>query len=183
MANYLTFARIIIIMPFVGLFFVNTDWNMKAAFVLFFLAAITDFLDGYIARQRGEETALGAALDPVADKLLVTAALILLARNGVIYGAHIIAVLIIVLREIWVSGLREALGTAGSTISVSMLAKWKTTAQLVAIGVLLFTAPNGFLAHSLNSLGVALLWTSAALTLWTGGAYTVQSIALLRNRA
>lgn len=182
MANFLTMGRIALIIPFTALFLANAPWNMKAAFVLFVIAALTDFLDGRVARARNETTALGAALDPLADKLLVSTALILLVRNGVIAGFGVVAVLIIILREIFVSGLREALGPSGAALPVTALAKWKTAAQLLAAGLLLAAAPHGFIGESLRPAAAALLWIAAVLTFWTGADYALRAARQLRAR-
>lgn len=182
MANVITLARILLIIPFAALFLANVDWNMKAALAVFILASLTDFVDGRVARARGETSALGAALDPLADKLLVAAALILLTRNGVIQGYGVIAVLVIILRELMVSGLREALGARGAAMPVTMLAKWKTTAQLVAAGLFLAAAPFGVIGEALRPAASGVLWLAAILTLWTGAIYVRQAANLLRAR-
>ncbi len=178
MANILTLARIVLIVPFVALFLVDASWNMTAAFIVFVIAALTDFLDGRIARARGEVSALGAAIDPLADKLLIAAALILLVRNGVIAGAGVVAVIVIILREMLVSGLREAVSARGGALPVTGLAKWKTAAQIVAAGLLLATAPQGLVDGAYRPIGVGALWLAAILTFWTGAAY---SLAAARN--
>ena len=171
MANLITLGRMALIFPFIVLYLIDASWNMKAAFVVFAVAALTDFLDGRIARARGEESALGAALDPLADKLLIAAALILLVRNGVVHGPGVIAVIVIILREILVSGLREALGAARDAIKVTSLAKWKTAAQIVAVGLLLASAPGGFVGETLRPAAVGVLWGAAVLTFLTGADY------------
>lgn len=183
MATLLTTARMLSVIPFAALFLANAPWNMKAAFVVFVLAALTDFLDGFIARRRGEVSALGAALDPLADKLLIAAALFLLARNGVIRDAGIFAALIILLREILVGGLREALAQQGNSLPVTSLAKAKTAAQLVAVGFLLAAAPGGFADPRLAPLADGFLWLAAALTLWTGADYVLRGARALRAGA
>ncbi len=182
MANLLTLGRIALIVPFVFVFLTNADWNMKAAFVIFAVASFTDFLDGWVARARGEVSALGAALDPLADKLLIAAALILLMRNGVIAGLGVIAVLIIILREFLVSGLREAVSSTGETLTVTSLAKWKTTAQLVAAGLLLLAAPNGLADEGFRPLASGFLWLATVLTFWTGADYALKAAKILRRK-
>lgn len=181
MANLLTIGRMALIIPFIAAFLLNAPWGLKAAFVIFVAASVTDFLDGRIARARGEVTALGAALDPLADKLLIAAALILLLRNGVIHGAGVIAVLIIVLREILVSGLREAVTAKGGALPVTGLAKMKTAAQLLAAGALIAAAPTGVVGAPLELAGAALLWFAAILTFWTGADYAVRAVRFLRG--
>ena len=180
MANALTLARIVAVVPFVALFFVAADWGLKAALGVFVVAALTDFFDGRIARARGEVSALGAALDPLADKLIVAAGLVMLIRNGVVAGPHVVAALTIVLREILVSGLREAMAPRGMTLPVTRLAKFKTTAQLIVVGALLAAAPTGVLGAEWRALAIGCLWAATALTLWTGADYCMRAGAALR---
>lgn len=182
MANLLTLARIVLIVPFAALFFVDAAWAMKAAFAVFAIAAATDFVDGHLARARRETSALGAALDPLADKLLIVAGVILLVRNGAIRDLGVVAALIVVLREIWVSGLREALAGRGAGLPVTPLSKWKTTAQLIAVGLLLATAPGGLAGAGPKPAADLALWIAALLTLVTGVAYSRQAMRLLRNQ-
>jgi cardiolipin synthase len=170
-----------LIAPFAATFFIDAPWAMQAALVVFVLAALTDFLDGRIARARNETSALGAALDPLADKLLIAAALLLLTRNGVIAGASTIAALTILLREIMVGGLRESLGAAA--MPVTRLAKWKTAAQTLAVGLLIAGAPGGLAEGKLDPAPVTALWAAAVLTFWTGAEYVASAAALLRRRA
>ncbi len=181
MANILTLGRIALIVPFIALFLANAPWNMNAALAIFIIAALTDFFDGRIARARGEVSRLGAALDPIADKLIVAAALILLLRNGVIQGHGVIAVIIILGREILVSGLREAAGGAGGALKVTALAKWKTAAQILAAGLLLAAAPNGLAGAPLLSFANLALWLAAVLTFWTGAVYAWRAAHVLRG--
>jgi CDP-diacylglycerol--glycerol-3-phosphate 3-phosphatidyltransferase len=180
MATFITLARIALILPFAAMFFIAAPWAMNAALAIFVIAAATDFLDGMIARARGEVTALGAALDPLADKLLVAAALVLLIRNGVISGAGVLAALVIILREILVGGLREAVTLAGGSLPVTPLAKWKTAAQLIAAGLLLASAPGGVLGEGARPLAGGLFWLAAVLTFWTGAEYAFKATAFLR---
>ncbi|MDZ7628036.1 MAG: CDP-diacylglycerol--glycerol-3-phosphate 3-phosphatidyltransferase [Parvularculaceae bacterium] len=181
MANLITLARIGLIVPFAAMFFTSAPWAMPTALAIFLIAASTDFLDGYVARARSETSALGAALDPLADKLLVAAALVLLIRNGVISGAGVAAALVILLREILVSGLREAVAQRGATLSVTGLAKWKTAAQLISIGLLLAAAPGGPFGDGLRPLASGLFWVAAVLTFWTGAEYALKAVAILRG--
>ncbi len=182
MANMITLARMALVIPFVFAFLANAPWNMTAALIIFIVAALSDFIDGRVARARGEVSALGAAIDPIADKLLIAAAFILLLRNGVIAGAGVIAVIVIILREILVSGLREALSARAASLAVTALAKWKTTAQLVAAGLLLAAAPTGVIGEQLRPAASAALWIAAVLTFWTGAEYTLKAMALLRTQ-
>ena len=181
MANFITLARIALIIPFVLVFMANAPWNMNIALIIFAVAALTDFLDGYVARARNETSALGAALDPIADKLLIAAAFILLVRNGVITGPGVIAVIVIISRELVVSGLREALGARNATLRVTSLAKWKTTLQLIAAGLLMAAAPTGVLGDNIRPLASGALWGAAILTLWTGATYCLGAMRILRT--
>ena len=182
MANLITLARIALIAPFVALFFIAEDWAMKAAFVVFIIASLTDFLDGYIARARGETSALGAALDPIADKLLVAAAIVLLTRNGVIRDIGVIGAIIILLREILVGGLREAMAMNRLSLAVTRLAKMKTALQMVAIALLVGVAPSGALGADARPLASAAFWAAVILTLWTGAGYTLRATQALQSQ-
>lgn len=181
MANTLTIARILLIVPFVALFLANSPWNMTAALGVFVIAAATDFLDGWVARARDEVSRLGAALDPLADKLIITAALMLLVRNGVIHGPHVLAALAIILREMLVSGLREATGGQLPGLAVTRLAKWKTACQLGACALLIAAAPTGPIGMPAATWALAALWIACALTLWTGGFYVVAAVRALSD--
>lgn len=183
MANALTLARILLVIPFIFVFLTNAPWNMTAALVIFVIAAATDFLDGYIARRHGDVSSLGAVLDPLADKLIVAAALILLVKNGVIREAGVLAVLIIILREILVSGLREGVALTGGALKVTGLAKFKTTAQLLACGLLIAAAPNGLLSNAgwAQTSGALVLWLAALLTFLTGADYARKAAGHLQR--
>jgi CDP-diacylglycerol--glycerol-3-phosphate 3-phosphatidyltransferase len=171
--NILTVGRIVLIVPFALLFFADDSRAHWAALGLFLLAAITDWLDGYLARRLNQGSALGRMLDPIADKLLVVAALLLLAATGVIAGWSLVPALAILLREIAVSGFREHLGPLGVVVPVTRLAKWKTTAQLAALSLLI--AP----AHAAQAPGLALLWVAGVLTLVTGWTYLKATLRAL----
>ncbi len=181
MANLITLARILLIIPFAGLFFIDAPWAMTAALAVFLIASLSDFLDGYIARKRGEVSALGAAFDPLADKLLVAAALLLLTRNGVIAGAGVIGALIILLREIWVGGLREALAiyAKNAALPVSRMGKLKTTLQMTALSLMLASVPSGLFGPALAPLATGIFWAAVIVTLWSGAQYTRQAISML----
>lgn len=183
MANALTIGRMIAVIIFLGAFTANAPWNMTAALVIFILAAATDALDGWVARARNETSALGAALDPIADKLLIAAALFLLTRNGVIRGPEVLAALAIILREVLVSGLREAAAAQGARLAVTGLAKSKTVAQSLAIAALLATAPTGPLGQSNAGVASFILWVAAGLTVWTGFGYVRQAVKVLSPTA
>lgn len=174
--NMLTYARILAVPLIVLCFYLEgrirpTDWWRWAAFSIFIAASITDYLDGYIARIWKQTSNIGKMLDPIADKLLVSAALLLLAYDRTIDKWSLWAAIIILCREILVSGLREYLAALKVSVPVTQLAKWKTTIQLVAIGFLL-AGPAGdkVLAYT-TEIGLALLWVSAIVTLYTGYDY------------
>ena len=140
------------------------------AFVLYCLMGITDYFDGYLARAQGTVSKLGVFLDPIADKIMVAAVILMLVFTRDVDGWHVIAALIILLREMIVSGLREFLAGLQISVPVSKLAKWKTTAQLVALGGIILAGvwPDWLL---LKQAALALLWIAAALTLLTGWDY------------
>lgn len=171
--NSLTWARIALIPIFVGIFYLPEGWcpmvekNLFATFV-FIVAAVTDWFDGYLARALGQTSAFGAFLDPVADKLMVAAALILLVQLARVDA--IIAVVIIG-REITISALREWMARVGESASVAVayVGKLKTAAQMTAIPLLLYNAP--LLSIDLRFVGSVLIYVAAALTLWSMGYY------------
>jgi CDP-diacylglycerol---glycerol-3-phosphate 3-phosphatidyltransferase len=171
--NILTLGRIVLILPFAMLFFHGSAMSRWEALALFLLASATDWLDGHLARRLNQESALGRMMDPIADKLLVSTAIILLIATGGIAGWPIAAALAILLREIAVSGFREHLGPLGVIVPVSNLAKWKTASQLTAMGILI--AP----VEAVQPLGEAALWIAAALTLFTGWNYFVATLKSL----
>lgn len=179
--NILTYGRIIAV-PLVVLCFFweghlkSSEPARWAAFIIFTIASITDFFDGYLARIWKQTSNFGRMLDPIADKLLVSACLLLLAADRTIAGWSLWAAIIILCREILVSGLREYLAELKVSVPVSRLAKWKTTAQMVALGFLLLgdaVRPDItiFSFAVLTLLGLILLWIAAILTLITGWDY------------
>lgn len=182
MANALTIMRLFLIVPLVAVFLANITWGMKAALAIFAIAALTDMLDGWVARARGEESALGAALDPIADKALVATAILLLTRNAVIRDPEIIAAVIIIAREVVVAGLREALGRDAARLPVSRAAKAKTVVQLAALSLLLASAPAGLIGEPARDPALLVFWFAAALTLWTGVDYSLKAAAILSPR-
>lgn len=171
----------LLVVPFAAMFFIAAGWAMTAALALTVVAAATDWLDGRIARVRGEVSALGAALDPIADKLFVVAGLVLLIRSGAISGAGVVAALAIILREMLVSGLREAVGQRGGDLPVSTLAKYKTAAQLAALAVLIAAAPGGPVGPSAAPLAAGALWAAAVLTIWSGADYVARAAGRLKG--
>jgi cardiolipin synthase len=178
--NILTIGRIIIVPIFVLTFFIPGFFGDLIPLFLFVLASFTDYLDGLLARLFKEESKLGELLDPIADKILVSAALILLVMNGTIKNFEVIAAIIILTREILISGLREFLAKVSITMPVTSLAKLKTFIQMLAISILL-TGDSGnkiinFQDYNAQSIGIILLWLSAFLTLYTGYDYLIKGI-------
>jgi cardiolipin synthase len=174
--NLLTLSRILAVPILVFLLWRPAPLDYAITFVLYCIVGLTDYLDGYLARAWGSISRLGQFLDPIADKIMVAAVLVMLISsrksNPVpeIAGLHIIPALVILLREIIVSGLREFLGPLNVSVPVSALAKWKTTLQLVALGALILggAVPGEPWVHT---VGILTLWTAAALTLLTGYDY------------
>ena len=146
-------------------------WLRWVALAVFIAAAVTDFLDGYYARAWDQQSAFGRMLDPIADKLLVASCLLMLAAEDSIHGWTLWAAIVILCREILVSGLREYLAGLRVSVPVTRLAKWKTTVQLVAIGFLLAGEAGDLLIPVTTRVGIALLWISAIFTLYTGWDY------------
>ena len=168
--NLLTLFRIAVIPGLVALFYIESRFASWLACGLFSLAAITDFFDGYIARVTKQQSAFGRFLDPVADKLLVASALLMMVAFGQISGLVILPALVILCREITVSGLREYLAGLQVSVPVSQLAKWKTTLQMVAIAVLI-VGDNGPRDIPVVEIGEVGLWAAAILTIVTGYDY------------
>ena len=178
--NILTIGRIIIVPFFVLAFYLPGFYGDLTACVLFIVASFTDFLDGMLARMMGEESKLGELLDPIADKIIVATALILLVMSGTIKNYEVIAAIIILTREILISGLREFLARGKVKLPVTNLAKLKTFIQMVAIALLL-TGETGnkilnFQDYNAQIIGIILLWLSAFLTLYTGYEYLRKGI-------
>ena len=178
--NILTIGRIIIVPIFVLTFFLPGFFGDLIPFFLFVLASFTDFLDGLLARMFKEESKLGELLDPIADKILVSAALVLLIMNGTIKNYEVIAALVILTREILISGLREFLAKVSITMPVTGLSKVKTFIQMFSIAILL-TGDVGnkilnFQDYNAQTIGIILLWLSAFLTLYTGYDYLRKGI-------
>jgi cardiolipin synthase len=146
-------------------------WLRWVALAIFICAGVTDFLDGYLARAWGQQSLLGRMLDPIADKLLVATCLLMLAVDGTIAGWSLWAAIIILCREILVSGLREFLAELRVSVPVTQLAKWKTVGQLVAVGFLLAGRAGDMVVPVVTPIGLTLLWLSAILTLYTGWDY------------
>ena len=169
--NLLTLSRIVAVPLLVGfLWWPGWAAGYAIAFALYCLMGITDYFDGYLARSNGAVSKLGIFLDPIADKIMVAAVILILVGTRDIAGVHVIAALVILLREIAVSGLREFLAQVQVSVPVSQLAKWNTTLQLVALGALILAGAFPAFAW-IKSVGLVTLWGAAVLTLVTGWDY------------
>jgi cardiolipin synthase (CMP-forming) len=179
--NLLTYGRILAVPLVAGLLLwteraqANTGLGIEAArwiaLAIYIIAAITDFFDGYLARKWQQQSSLGKMLDPIADKVLVAVVLLVLCGDQILRGGHVWAAIIILAREVLVSGLREFLGQLRVSVPVTQIAKWKTTVQLVAIGFLIAGPAGDTIIPGVTWVGIALLWIAAGLTLYTGYDY------------
>jgi len=174
--NILTYARIAAVPVVVACMYGSNIlqgglWLRWVALAVFIAAGVTDILDGYLARSWGQQSTLGRMLDPIADKLLVSSSLLMLAAEETIHGWTLLAAVVILCREILVSGLREFLAELRVSLPVTRLAKWKTTVQLVAIGFLIANDAGDRIVPGVTEIGIALLWISALVTLYTGWDY------------
>ena len=180
--NLLTISRIVVIpVIFLTIYIHSSLWYLIAG-LLFIVAAITDYLDGYLARARNELSAFGRLLDPIADKLLVVSALVIIVANKVVTPISYIPVVVILCREILVSGLREFLSEVRVGLPVTRLAKWKTGFQMVALAVLLMSNALFFnVLHSFWSfIGTLCLWVAGILTFMTGYQYFQKSLDYIK---
>ena len=169
--NLLTYGRIAAIPVFVILFLIWGDLGRWLSLAVFIAASVTDWLDGYLARAWQQQSALGRMLDPIADKLLVSVAILLLVSDYTIGDWSLVAAIIILSREILVSGLREFLAEVRVRVPVSQLAKWKTVMQMVALGFLICGPAGDHYFPYVSYIGLLLLWISALLTIYTGYDY------------
>jgi cardiolipin synthase (CMP-forming) len=168
--NLLTLSRILAV-PLLVILMWKANWLGYAfAFILFCVAGFTDYLDGYLARAQGTVSKLGQFLDPIADKIMVAAVIVMLIERDIIHGWHVIAAIIILLREIAVSGLREFLAGVKVSVPVSQLAKWKTAFQMIALGALILAGVRIDWLPAYQ-VGMICLWLAAVLTLVTGYDY------------
>lgn len=169
--NILTLSRILAL-PLLALFLWRPDWphGYLTAWVIYALMGVTDYFDGYVARAQGTVSKLGMFLDPIADKIMIATVILILVGKQVIVDWHLIAALVILAREIAVSGLREFLGGIQVSVPVSQLAKWKTTFQLGALGFLIFSRATPDWLWVLDA-GLVFLWAAAVLTVITGWDY------------
>ncbi len=166
--NYLTYLRIVAIAPICVLMTMPNDWAIYTALFLYVLAALTDYLDGYLARLWNVKSDIGRFLDPIADKLLIAAVIIILVANVTITGFMLICPILILIRELFISGLREYMGPKNVVVHVTRTAKWKTAMQLIACGVLMLDPVAGILV---DMLGQFLLFVATILTVKSGYEY------------
>lgn len=169
--NILTYGRIVAVPVVAALLMWGGNTARWIALGIYVVAAITDFLDGYLARKWQQQSGLGRMLDPIADKVLVSVVLLVLSADGILFGGHMWAAVIILAREVLVSGLREFLGELRVSVPVTKIAKWKTTAQLFAIGLLIAGPAGDKIIPHTTEFGLVFLWIAAALTLYTGYDY------------
>jgi len=174
--NLLTYARIAAVPVVVGCMYFQSIlgyglWLRWVALFVFIAAGLTDVLDGYVARSWGQQSVFGRMLDPIADKLLVSSCLLMLAADATIKGLALWAAIIILCREILVSGLREYLAELRVSVPVTALAKWKTFLQLLAVGFCIAGEAGDTILPITTQIGIGLLWLSALLTLYTGWDY------------
>ncbi len=170
--NLLTYGRMVAVPVVAACLFAPDEFAMRwLALTVFIVAGITDFFDGYLARVLQQQSSLGRMLDPIADKLLVAASLLMLVSDRSITGWSLWAAIVILCREILVSGLREFLAELRVSVPVTKVAKWKTAVQLVAVGFLIAGPAGEVLIPGTVAIGLVLLWIAAVLTLYTGWDY------------
>ena len=181
--NVLTYLRILAVPAVVMcLILVPGDTGRWWAVGVYVAACITDWLDGYLARAWRQQSTLGRMLDPIADKLLVGTTLLMLAHDNTINRLNVAAAVIILCREILVSGLREFLAELNVKVHVTQLSKWKTTLQMIALGILLAGPAGDKLVPGVTLAGLSLLWVAALLTLWTGYDYLKAAVRTAMER-
>lgn len=172
--NILTLSRIVVIPLVVAAFYLDEPWDEWVPFALYTYACVTDFFDGYLARIWKQTSPFGRFLDPIADKLLIATVIVMLVAVDRVDGFNVWAAIVILLREILVSGLREFLAEARVSVPVTFLAKWKTGIQMLALGFLLIgdagdrVLPGTVTSTTIGEIG---LWVAAILTLYTGWDY------------
>jgi CDP-diacylglycerol--glycerol-3-phosphate 3-phosphatidyltransferase len=175
--NLLTLARIALTPVFVAAFWLDMPGGRWVVLAVFLIAAITDYADGWVARRRNVESRLGQMLDPIADKLLIACALVMLVYMDDIRGWVIIPALVILAREILVSGMREFLATISVQVPVSSISKFKTVLQVVAISMLIVAPAIEHVWGWMHRGGILTLWAAAVLTLYTGFSYVQANLS------
>lgn len=176
--NLLTLSRIFVIPIIIACFYIEGSYAKWTATCIYIFACITDFFDGYLARQWHQVSDFGRFFDPVADKLLVSIVLLMLAGNGVVRGVHLVAAAIILAREILVSGLRSYLAQIQQRIPVTKFAKWKTATQMVAITLLIayYASHNSLI----GVIGIVSLWLASIFTIITGYRYLKKGFLMIK---
>ncbi|MDX2202090.1 MAG: CDP-diacylglycerol--glycerol-3-phosphate 3-phosphatidyltransferase [Hyphomicrobiaceae bacterium] len=175
--NVLTYGRIAAVPAvLLCLMLISPPAGRWWALAIYIAACVTDYLDGYLARMWQQQSTLGRMLDPIADKLLVGTTLLVLTHDATISGVHVGAAAIILCREILVSGLREFLAELNVRVHVTQLAKWKTTLQMIALGILVAGPAGDQIVPGVTSIGLGMLWISALLTIWTGYDYLSSAV-------
>ncbi len=173
--NIITFIRIFLIPIILYLLFSENPNIVLIAGLLFIISSVSDYFDGYLARTLNQSSKLGTLLDPIADKLLIASVIVVLVDTGVISNIHVVPAIIILLREIAISGLREFLAKLNTDMPVSKLAKYKTTFQMVSLSILIISL--GFeLNDLLWNIGLITLWIAAIITLLSGYNYMVKGL-------
>ena len=173
--NIITFIRIFLIPVILYLLFSENPNIVLIAGLLFIVSSVSDYFDGYLARTLNQSSKLGTLLDPIADKLLIASVIVVLVDTGVISNIHVVPAIIILLREIAISGLREFLAKLNTDMPVSKLAKYKTTFQMVSLSILIISL--GFeLNDLLWNIGLITLWIAATITLLSGYNYMVKGL-------
>lgn len=179
LANILTIARLALLLPMIALFFMPFETAALICLALYVVGAISDFLDGWVARKFNQQSEFGAMMDPISDKIFVITIMLMLVATSRIDGLMVLAVVVIIVREFTVSGLREYLGPRNVKLPVTNLAKWKTAFQMIALGLLIISPFYFWAAISGN---IALL-AAAAITLYTGWGYLKTGLDHLKKKA
>jgi cardiolipin synthase len=179
--NALTILRILLVPVFALTFILHGDAARIVSFVIFCIAGASDVLDGLAARKLRASSELGRMLDPIADKILVAVALMMLVASGVVSGLALVPALVILAREILVSGLREFLATAAVSVPVTRVAKMKTVLQMIAIGAMILGPIVDKIVPGALYFAHVLLWVAAALTVYTGFVYLRAGLAHVRT--
>jgi cardiolipin synthase len=169
-ANTITITRILILIPFVALFYIEKQWANWLAVLLYLYACFSDYIDGFVARKKNQESSFGRFLDPVADKILIVTTFIMLAGTDRLTGVSLIPAIVIIGREFIVSGLREFLSESNIPMPVTPLAKWKTGVQMIALSLLLLDDAKD-LIWGFHEVGIVCLWIASILTVITGYQY------------
>ncbi|EJW21942.1 hypothetical protein IMCC14465_03360 [alpha proteobacterium IMCC14465] len=180
--NLLTLFRVLMIPALVLVYLIPGPLGNWFAFSIYTLAAITDYLDGWLARKLKATSEFGRMLDPIADKLMVVAVLIILIEFRDISGIHTLAAGLIIMREILISWFREYLTDRGVTLAVSQIAKYKTTIQMIALGVLLLGEAGDMISPFVKDSGLVLLWVATLFTIWTAIDYLSKGTAALKMK-